>query len=246
MPKGPRPPITGTCIFCQVFGLLEREHVVSEWMRDILHKRPAASVYRLHRTFRYSGTSTPEMTGHWVKPIATKRVRCVRHDCNHGWMKLLEERVKPLLGPLMLNGLQIIPVGKDQRRDLAAWAFKVVAVGQELPGNHIKPIDQGARTYLYQHLEPPPNVIVWIAPTPEQEFDGVIQLTAIAVGGVVVGYFGTVVAGRISLSVQGSFTRQPIPFQPTSVLGVEAIEIWPNPPFWSRTPTLPRLLSRRG
>lgn len=60
-------------------------------------------------------------------------------------MKDLEERVMQPLGMRMLDGLKIIPVGTDERRDLAAWAFKTAAVGQ---------------THLYTRLEPPPNVVV--------------------------------------------------------------------------------------
>jgi hypothetical protein len=183
-----------------------------------------------------------QVSHRWLNPIATQRVRCVCVACNHGWMKALEERVMQPLGWLMRNGLQIVLPIDSIRRDLAAWAFKTAAVGQELPSNHLKPIVAGARGHVYAKGEPPPNTVVWLSPTPEPEFDAIILLASLGQGSAEWGYLCQIVVGRISLAVIGSFIGRPLPFQPTDVLGVEAIEIWPNRPGWSRSPALPVLL----
>ena len=231
------PPV-GTCIFCQTVGPLEREHLLAAWTRRQLHQILGTG-NRRHRVFK--GATDPRVTHNWLNPVATAWVRCVCAVCNHGWMKSLEERVIGPLGSLMRNGLTIVPTSDAVRRDLAAWAFKTAAVGQELPSNHIKPIDLSARSYLYARGDPPPNTVVWLSPSPELAFDAIVMMTSVGAASVELGYFAQIVVGRISLAVVGSFTGQPLPFQPANVHGVEAIEIWPNRPGWSRSPTLPTL-----
>jgi hypothetical protein len=236
---GKKARTIGTCIFCQLVGPLEREHLLAAWTRSQLHQLLGAG-YRRHRVFK--GPTNPRITHNWLNPVATATVRCVCAVCNHGWMKSLEEQVMGPLGSLMRNGLKIVPVGDVVRRDLATWAFKTAAVGQELPSNHIKPIDASARSYLYARGEPPPNTVVWLSPSPEPAFDAVVMMTSVGAASVELGYFAQIVVGRISLAVMGSFTGQLLPFQPASVHGVEPIEIWPNRPGWSRSQTLPLLL----
>jgi hypothetical protein len=234
----PRTTTGGTCTFCQVVWPLEREHLFAEWIRGQLAQMGITGTRR-HRLIK----GLDMVIAHrWLNPAATHRVRCVCATCNHGWMKSLEERVMGPLGMLMRNGLKIVPVGDDLLRDLAAWAFKTAAVAQEQPSNHIRPIVAGARGYLYGKGEPPPNTVVWLSPTPEPDVDAGILLASLGSGIAEWGYLGQIVLGRISLAVIGSFLGRPLPFQPTNVFGVEAIEIWPNRPGWSRSPILPVLL----
>jgi hypothetical protein len=241
-PAAPKAPIIGACVFCQVVGPLEREHLLAEWMRRQLAQMGITGIRR-HRLVK--GINL-QVAHRWLNPVATQRVRCVCAACNHGWMKDLEERVMGPLGWMIRNGLQIVLPVDSIRRDLAAWAFKTAAVGQELPSNHIRPIVAGARGFVYAKGEPPPDTVVWLSPTPEPDFDAVILLALLGSGSVETGYLCQIVIGRISLAVIGSFTGRPLPYQPTDVFGVRAIEIWPNRPGWSRSPVFPVLTQRRG
>jgi len=155
-------------------------------------------------------------------------------------MKLLEERVIGSLGSRIIDGLSIIPVAEDERRDLPAWAFKTAAVGQYMSGIPIKPIVAGARGY-YTRGEPPPNTVVFVSPPPTPAFDAVIMWAHFPSTQVHWGYVAQVVVGRISLTVVGSSIGRALPIQPSSVLGVEASEIWPHPPGWSPIGTLPTI-----
>jgi len=171
-----------------------------------------------------------EIAHSWSNPIATATVPCVCSACNHGWMKALEERVRDTLAGMMRNGLTIVPVG-GVLRDLAAWAFKTAAVAQELRGNTLKPIVAGARAYLYANGEPPPNTTVWLAPTPDPGvLDAAVHLASLGKGTNQWGYLAQIVIGQIRLVVIGSFTGRALPFKPSDVLGVTAIEIWPARP----------------
>jgi len=230
--KATKPPPTGPCIFCEVIGPLEGEHLLPAWTRGVLEE-VLGSGYRRHRVFK---TENPREMRRWHNPIATHKVHCVCYDCNHRWMKSLEERVKVPLGNLMRHGLQIIPAGDSVRRDLAAWAFKTAAVGQEMPDVDIKPIGLDARRHLYRTGEPPPNVVAWVSPTPAPAFDVVIQSGLVEPFGH--GYVSQLAIGRICLSVFGSFASSPLPYRPVSVLAVDPVVIWPRHAVWSQSPTL--------
>jgi hypothetical protein len=216
-------PTVGTCIFCGAVGPLEREHLLAAWIR----KQLPITGQRRHRVFK--GGLNLQLAHSWFNPAATATVRCVCYGCNHGWMKDLEERVMGTLGPMMRSGLTIVPVG-NRLRDLAAWAFKTAAVGQELPSNTLKPIVADARRHVYAKGEPPPNTTVWLSPTPEPDYDAVIFLATLGQGTSEWGYLTQIVAGRISLAVIGSFTGRLLPVQPPNVLEVNALEIWPTAP----------------
>ncbi len=226
-------PTIGTCIFCGEVGPLEREHVLAQWIR----KELGILGHRRHRTIR--GLDL-KVTHRWSNPIATARVRCVCYDCNHRWMKALEERVKGGLGMMMRQGLTILAMSADINRDLAAWTLKTAAVAQELPGNTLKPINAAMRRYLYEKLEPPPGTTGWVSPSPAPEVDALVQVATLDGG-----YVAQIVVGYIRLAAIGSFSGQRLEIQPSDVLGVDAIEIWPSRPGWSRSPVLP-VLSQSG
>src|SRR2546427_528905 len=124
---------SGTCIFCGSVGPLEREHVFPDWIRRAL---PVPGL----RKHRYMVGPPLTVTASWQKPVATRRARCVCRACNRGWMKDLEDEVKPVLEVLMRLGTSIVPAG-PALRTLAAWTFKTAAVIQEL--GHVRPIVAG-------------------------------------------------------------------------------------------------------
>jgi hypothetical protein len=144
-------------------------------------------------------------------------------------MKDLEDAVIPTLSVLARTGTSIIVAG-DSLRTLAAWAFKTAAVGQELPPNTLKPIGAGARGYLYTKGEPPPGTTVWMLPSTEPEVDAVTMLATFGEGATEVGYMAQIVVGRVRLALIASFSGRELALQPTGVLGVPAIQIWPAGP----------------
>src|SRR5262252_5504426 len=97
-----RQPKTGTCIFCDAEGSLEGEHVFAQWLRKTL----GIPGYRKHQVRLGPALHVARQ---WSKPVATSRVWCVCRACNHGWMKDLEDKVKPHLAPLARNGPITVP-----------------------------------------------------------------------------------------------------------------------------------------
>ena len=155
-------------------------------------------------------------------------------------MKALEERVKSSLGMMTRHGVTILRMSANINRDLAARTLKTAAVTQELPSNALKPIDAAMRQYLYEKLEPPTGTTAWVSPSPAPEVDALLQVATLD-GGYVV----QIVVGYVRLAVIGSFSGQRLEIQPADFLGVDAIEIWPSRPGWSRSPALPVLTQSR-
>jgi hypothetical protein len=219
----PRQPRDGTCIFCGSRGLREREHVIADWLRDAL----AVTGSRKQRIM-----VGPDLTivRRWQKPIATKRVRCVCHDCNHGWMKDLEDAVKPHLSVLARQGMAIVPAAPAARL-LTAWAFKTVAVAQELESNELKPLDSAACDQLRCTSEPPPGVSAWMLPFSEPQVDGFVRLATYTVRPNEIGYVAWVVIGRVGLVLIGPWRGMELPpLQPSDVDGLAPVQLWPIAP----------------
>jgi hypothetical protein len=164
----------------------------------------------------------------WQKPVATARVWAVCHACNHGWLKDLEDAVMPTLSVLARLGTTIVPAGSQ--RLLALWAMKTSAVAQELNPNNLKPIGVGACAYLRLAQRPPAGATAWLLPSTEPDMDAVCWIATFGVGPKEVGYTAQVLAGRVRLAVIGPIGTRELPLQPSGVLGLAAIPIWPAGP----------------
>lgn len=214
-----RQPKVGTCIFCGAHGPLEGEHVIAQWVRKAL------GVGGNRKQTIWLGQKL-QIVRRWQKPIATRPQWCVCHECNHGWMKDLEDAVQPQLAKLARQGVTAIPDPVTARM-LVAWAFKTAAVAQEMEPNRRKPIDAAARDHLRVNGEPPSGTRGWILPC--NDLDGAVHIGTFAVTGNEVGYAINVVVGSVRLALIGPWRGQELrDHQPSPVDGVKRIPIWPQ------------------
>ncbi len=160
--------------------------------------------------------------------MSTRRAWCVCPKCNHGWMKDLEDDVKPHLAVVARIGTAIVPTGSAARL-LAAWALKTAAVSQELPPNTLKPIDSMICDYLRQNGEPPPGTTAWMLPTTEPDMDAIAMLAAFGRGPQELGYTAQVAVGRVRLALILPHGGRELPFQPSRVFGIPPIPLCPEP-----------------
>jgi hypothetical protein len=190
-----RQPKVGTCIFCGKHGPLEGEHVIAQWVRKAL------GIAGNRKQTVWLGQKL-KMVRRWQKPIATRPQWCVCRECNHGWMKDLEDAVQPHLATLARQGATTVPDPATARL-LVAWAFKTAAVAQEMEPNRLKPIDAAARDYLRVNGEPPPGTRGWMLPCNDRDLDGAVHFGTFAVTGSEVGYAINVVVGWVRLALIG-------------------------------------------
>lgn len=216
-----RQPKVGNCIFCGKNGPLEGEHVIAQWVRKAL------GIAGNRKQTIWLGQQL-RMVRRWQKPIATRRQWCVCRECNHGWMKDLEDATQPHLAWLARQGVITVPDPATARL-LVAWAFKTAAVAQEMEPNRLTPIDAAARDYLRVNGEPPHGTRAWMLPNNEPALDGAIHFGTFAVSGSEVGYAINVVVGRARLALIGPWGGHELPHhQPSPVDSVEPVLIWPQ------------------
>ncbi len=216
-----RQPKVGTCIFCGKHGPLEGEHVIAQWVRKAL------GIAGNRKQTIWLGQKL-KMVRRWQKPVATRPQWCVCRECNHGWMKDLEDAVQPHLETLARRGVATVP-GPATARLLVAWAFKTAAVAQEMEPNRLKPIDAAARDYLRVNGEPPPGTRGWMLASNDRDLDGAVQIGTFAVTGGEVDYAINVVVGRVRLALIGPWRGQELRHaQPSPVDGVEPVLVWPQ------------------
>ncbi|MEZ5343767.1 MAG: hypothetical protein R2706_20730 [Acidimicrobiales bacterium] len=137
------------CIFCEAAGPLTREHVIPLWLTEIISdQEPETPDWRIH----YSSGGLVERDRQYSVPDPTVIVRAVCGSCNTGWMSELEQRVQPLIGPMV--GGHRTTLDPRQQLEVATWASKtMMALEFHEPGTSVTtPAD---RTLMRSELRPP-------------------------------------------------------------------------------------------
>lgn len=98
---------------------------------------------------------------------AKKTVRAVCPDCNHGWMKDLEEEARPILEPLMLGvPVSLLPPGREL---LARWITMKLLVGEHAQQD-IAVVTQADRSAFMRERLIPDSVRIWIGQIDSQKW----------------------------------------------------------------------------
>ncbi len=88
------------------------------------------------------------------------RVRHLCNDCNSGWMSDLENKIRPLLGPLM-NDLSF-RLDPAQQSLIATWGMKTAMVFQCMGVSREWFYSKAEREHLRSRLSLPANTVVWL------------------------------------------------------------------------------------
>lgn len=116
MPSSSRPR---TCVFCSdPHAPLTEEHLFADWVSKSFGD--IGSLIELRNAegeiaFSWKGTAFQDV----LKIVCDK-------NCNNGWMSDLENKVSPILGPMMET------LTTSQQANLASWAVKTVLVADHL------------------------------------------------------------------------------------------------------------------
>jgi hypothetical protein len=116
------------CIFCER-PEVSKEHIWSQWMHAILGIRPEDEAVEL---FQVHANKADHLGSRQVRnrqgSTATKTVRAVCRDCNHGWMNDLEIEARLVLEPILLgDSLSLLPFGREL---MALWITMKLMVGE--------------------------------------------------------------------------------------------------------------------
>lgn len=152
------------CIFCLGHENISREHVIPDWVRQIIPKKPHHGQYfiltqsvrsKLPPGLRPRHRSARVRQGH---PISRK-IKAVCKSCNTGWLSNLEEELKPRLRALILG--EVLTLTPWDQRRLATWATKTAMTAEMLHPKSAA-VTFREREYLRLHREPPKEFNVWV------------------------------------------------------------------------------------
>jgi len=113
-----------TCVFCGG-SPVTKEHVWSDWLRAHIPRH-----MRKWSSYKATEYSTGIESAARKRPGAVHdwQVRCVCQDCNTGWMSRLENKIKPILGPLV-DG-QCGRLSEQDQYILATWITLKVMIAE--------------------------------------------------------------------------------------------------------------------
>jgi hypothetical protein len=161
------------CIFCQrvkPLVTITREHVLSQWVDDILTPGWLGPDRSFERTTVGSdGVSASRTWSTEVIAAIEAAVVCgARADgCNGSWMSGLDGRVKHLLGPMMLGEPKTL--SPEEQLTIATWAaMKSMVLEYVWGAEQVIVLPQEARTFVFRRQRPPLSMQIRVAAVQSQ------------------------------------------------------------------------------
>jgi hypothetical protein len=156
--KRPKPSTEGTCIFCGSYQQkLTAEHLFADWI--------SWSFWPQRRPRQHCCGNRQPLTGterRWRTASLEVKTPQVCDRCNNVTLSGLEnERIKPLLEPMMLN-LRPTVLTPDQQQAFAAWIVSRMIVFHHMHDPEPHFFTAAQRKQFIETLEPPEAVQVWI------------------------------------------------------------------------------------
>src|ERR1700694_1480917 len=151
----PEPDEAHHCQLCQFTGSLTREHIWPWVLRKHFPEITRARHERGH-TGKPQGKLARDT---WQAPPFTASARIDCHRCNHNRLAKIENEAIPLVVP-MVRGTGGFPLPLTAQRKLAAFAIRMIAVGQYTHPSQ-RPVIRAHREHLSAQLSPPPRMEVW-------------------------------------------------------------------------------------
>jgi hypothetical protein len=146
------------CIFCGQNRKRSREDVFPKWLHPLFPVLGEAEYLRKLVT-----PSSDEEHRRSASGPFDIIVRDVCEVCNNGWMCQLEEQVKPVLTPMLLDERCILTL--PEQHLLATWATKTALTmeGANIGGKRHTP--ESEYHWFHDHVAPLPNAHVWLCGT---------------------------------------------------------------------------------
>lgn len=183
--RTPRQTQEWRCALCGQPGRRSREHVLAQWLRDVLGPMP---MQRTTYGFGF-GTLDDQSAYASITPTNTTSPNSLLHQvtrtvcmtCNNGWMSRLEVQARPLLVRLLTARRFDTTTHVDQREGeiLARWAIKtswtaeLAALGDQHQDQTW--LGPAARHLMAADGTTPPTSRVWLAACTDADLCQLIQ-----------------------------------------------------------------------
>jgi hypothetical protein len=177
------PTPSRRCIFCNASGVTV-EHVWPKWLRKFV---PATASHHHSMTGTWDrGQMATSNTRIWSGDAQSRGIKAVCRGCNSGWMSKLEERVKPVVVPLLTGSHTILTA--DHQALLATWATMHIMVAEHYAPEKLAISDE--EKHLFNLVRQPlPNWRIWIGNYIRGKWVGQWVQLALAIGEKHVSYF---------------------------------------------------------
>jgi len=215
------------CIFCGRSDDMSNEHIVAQRFQKLFGDQPIRKV---------RGSPGGPMR-EWDGRLFDAKVKLVcQQNCNGGWMREMDDRVEPLLSPMLIGGSRKLT--QVDQRIVAAWAYRVALLYQYRRDTH--PVGSPDRARLfYQNKEASPDSAIWLAEfgpnagtgaisgltsmkrNDGRDFEGV--LTTVRAGHLVFQVLEVPGWGRIGVTMPESEQRRSVQIWPTN----SGTRVWP-------------------
>jgi len=132
---------------------LTKEHIFADWIADLYGRMPTG----ISQVVDHEGNAKT-----WSKNAFQDTVRIVCQErCNGGWMSNLEQRTKPILGPIITKGWTT-PLSPASQATIAFWAVKTALVLDHFY-QAVRVVPDSEYPALYAAQQPLRSHMVWIA-----------------------------------------------------------------------------------
>jgi hypothetical protein len=156
------PQVATECIFCGASNLT-KEHIFPRWSHRYMLPRQKGRAVSLSGSVYLDRKET--VVGKLPGQLRDWQIRCVcggtHLTCNGGWMKDIEDRVKPLLVPLILG--HTVRLRPDDQSLIATWAVLKVMVSEFWRSGQVTTHWTQRRRMLNRQEPPESGWGVWIA-----------------------------------------------------------------------------------
>jgi hypothetical protein len=168
-----------SCIFCEG-GPLTKEHMWADWLRAYIPRN--RSEFHTGSTILFKDPAKTQIKTRTIPDDPHKmQIRCVCESCNNGWMSVLQNRIKPILVPL-LNGKPFTLTSRQQAQ-LAAWATMFTMVAEfSLRQKEMAAVTQEERAEFRRTKTPLKNWKFWIASIDHPDWIGRYIHTSMQIG----------------------------------------------------------------
>jgi hypothetical protein len=224
------------CMFCDEPGKISGEHIFSDWMNNLFPRE-----WEAKRTDRDQHTTL------WSPPELNFKANVVCETCNSGWMSALEgEHAKPVMAPLIVGEMNI-PIGQQQARSLAIFAFKTALILDQVRKSG-DPFFSRRLAFAFKNgFNIPININMWLCAyvpgTSRADYEVAYYSGTVGAGYQVHLYVLTFGIGCLAFQVVAA--KQIGTFNIPSPPGFEdlAVPFWPHPPRGFIWPARRRLRS---
>jgi hypothetical protein len=158
-----KPSVTPRkCIFCGSRKNITREHIVPDWVRNVVpriadHHTHSATRIVPHPT-EHAALVIPKLNSHEGN-LGNKKLLMVCHSCNTGWMKNLQDELIPILTPLIRGDWDKFDEAAAAR--IAVWTAMTASV-VAMSHRGTLGVTTSDRRHIFKTKSVPPNWCIWL------------------------------------------------------------------------------------